>query len=110
MGVLGLTAFLLFSFKDTLAARSYFNDTRFPVVSVEKQAGTVRVTQEIPPHYVGEDPTLYRECPYSTDPVWSYQKNDVIQVEYLAAGVVVAKTECPKDWSLKKEVAAVLKG
>jgi len=106
--LIGATAFLcaalLFSQKENYSARLYFESTRFPVTHVITLEGFVVITQEVPVGYISSSPNDYRDCPLDTESVWSFQSHDFIEVNYTIMGQVVASTQCPRNWTLKRMV------
>lgn len=98
----------LISQKDRLSAYLYFKETSYTVAKVEKQQDAILVTLELTlAQFTNGN---FKDCPFSDDPVWKFQSQDEIKVQYELSGTVVDETTCPRDWSLTDMVDHVIGG
>ncbi len=98
--------------RDVLAAQWHFSRGPFPVIAVEKQGEQLLVKLEISPEQANMDVVSYRNCPYKGESIWSYQKQNKMNLAYFIVDKYQPKTEatpvaltiCNSDWTVSREV------
>jgi len=98
--------------RDVLAAQWHFSQGPFPVMAVEKQGVKLLVKLEISPEQANMDVVTYRNCPYKGESIWSFQKQNKMNLAYFIVDKTqpkpevtqVALTICNSDWTVSREV------